>query len=438
MKIENFPCPVCDSNDYHQNGLDENKTLVVCKNCGAVWHSRDNTKEAGLLEFYRKDYRTAPDHHNLIYSQNKLMYIERFLHEWLDGKKGLVCTDVGCATGYVPNWLRKLGHRATGTEYTVSFRRFAEFFYGIPVSEEIEKKHKYDLISYYHVLEHMFRPDEKLKEARECLSDNGRIMVSVPRFLHLYDEPSTNRVPSFDNFFHKNHINLFTLQSIRNLFAKVGLVVEKENLEMYGMTFLLKKGEVGQINKENWEENNAIIIKHKEAWDEFAKGNFKKAMDIYPLFTGAWTSFIMQTIGKDPERQADVWNEVFSNPELAKSNKLRMAYAFWLQNHEKYDEAEKAFAELFERKPNADWLFQRGICLTLLKRHKEAMMMFRQAAMMQPIRWAEAMDWCAKNACSMPCWEEMAVEQVKERIFRENRDQIEIMPKDPVMENNGK
>jgi tetratricopeptide (TPR) repeat protein len=433
MQIQNFPCPVCDSNDYHNTGLHPDGTLVLCKNCGALWQSRDNTKEADILEFYRKDYRSQPDHKNLVYTQNKLMYIDKFAGYFFKDKKGLVCTDIGCATGYVANWLRMMGHKATGTEYTIGFRRFAEHFYGIPVTETIEKKHKYDFILFYHTLEHMYQPDKKLLEAMDCLKDDGRIMVSVPQFLHAYDDPAALGVHSFANLYHKNHINMFSLQAIKNLFAKIGLEIEKEDTKLYGMTFMLKKGKKADMVKEDWEAHQKILESHKAASAEFEKGQFHVAFQICPRFPMAWVNFIQQTIGKDPSRQADEWQNAFK--ALPGNNKILMGYAYWLQAQERYDEAEKAFDELFHAKPNADWLFQRGMCLALLKRYGEAMQMFRLCAKILPMRWTECMDWAAKCACAMPNWEERAVESVKEELLKINREHIAIEPKDHVMDN---
>lgn len=434
MKIDNFPCPICDSNDYHDTELHSEKTLVLCKNCGSLWHKRDNTKEEGILDFYRKEYRQAPDHKNIIFSNNKLNYIAKFLSDFLKDKKGLICTDIGCATGYLPNWLRKLGHRATGTEYTITYRRMAEHFYGIPVTEKIEKKHKYDLISFYHVLEHMFKPDEKLKEVRECLSENGRILIAVPRFLHVYDDPSGAGATPFDQLYHKNHINLFTLTAIKNLFAKVGLEIEKEDTEMYGMTFLLKRCEPKPITPESWEANLKILQTHKQTWEHMSKGRFKEAFDLCPATPTAWIGFINQVINKDPARQQDTWNAAFAVPELTNNSKLQMHYAMWLQQQERYEEAIAAYDKVLELKPNADWFYQKGICLTMLKRHDEAIWNFGVCQKMQPFRWQECNDWAIKNACSIPTWEEKAIEQVKNEVIAMNKDKIALRPRDKVMD----
>lgn len=435
MIIENMPCPICDTNDYHDCGdMHTEKSLVICKHCGALWHKCNPAEEDKLLEFYRKEYRAAPDHKNLIQTQNKLTYIASFLSDFLKDKKGLVCTDIGCATGYVPNWLRKLGHKATGTEYTTTFRRFAEHFYQILTTETIDKKHKYDLITFYHTLEHMMKPDAKLIEARDLLTEGGRIMVSVPRFMDVYDDPSTMGVLGFSNIYHKNHINLFTLQSVINLFHKCGLEIEKQNLEMYGMTFLLKRTDNAPVIVcEPWEKHLEMLTAHKQASKLFGEAKYKEAAELVPLFPNAHIAFIMQTVGKDPVRQKDEWEKVLAIPGMLGNSKITMQYAMWLQAQERYEEAVKEYDRLITQKPNADWFYHKGICLTLLKRYDEAIVNFRQCAQMQPIRWVECMDWAMKCACSIPTWEECAVAQIKEEMWKRNKDKVNLQPKDAVM-----
>jgi tetratricopeptide (TPR) repeat protein len=241
-------------------------------------------------------------------------------------------------------------------------------------------------------------------------------------------------IVSFDNLYHKNHINLFTLTAMKNLFAKVGLKVVKENLEMYGMTFLLEKCEPTAITTENWESNLDTLKKHKAAWELCNKGKLKEALAIVPLMPSAWCTYIAQTIGKDRARQNDEWLECLKIPEMQNNAKILMHYAFWLQAEERYIEAISVFTKLFDTKPNADWLFQRGICQSVLKRHDDALESFKRCASMQPLRWAECMDWSAKNACSLPTWEEVGIEQVKREIYEMNKDNIVLKSKDKVMD----
>ena len=217
-------CYVCGEKNWVElKGVHSQSTLVVCKPCGNLAHLLEPTYEKDILEYYRKEYRKAPTSVNIITTNNKLFYIDFFLRDFLKDKKDLVCGDMGAATGYVLAWLKRLGHKVTGSEYTVTFRRVAEHFYGIPLTEELRRDWSYDLIILYHSLEHMVEPDKKLSSALEILQPEGRLLISTPFWLENIDNAGGEPCQSFDQLYHKNHINLFSKNQLKNIFRKLGL-----------------------------------------------------------------------------------------------------------------------------------------------------------------------------------------------------------------------
>jgi hypothetical protein len=425
-------CVICNGTEFHNTGLHKAGTLQICKTCGAVSHAKPKEDEAKVLEFYRKEYRPCPTSMNLITTGNKLNYIIKFLADFIKDKKGLVCCDVGAATGYLPNWLRRMGHKATGTEYTTTFRRFSEHFYGIPLTEEIDKKRKYDLITIYHVAEHMVDPVAKLKEYRECLTDTGRIMVSIPLMGKFLDDSSGAYQSKFDDVYHPNHIHALTDTAAKNMFSVAGLEIEKADLATYGQTYLLKKGEATAPVVENWEEVLKTLTAMKAASDLLMKGRFKEAADVYPLCPEAVIGHIMQTCGKDPVRQADEW-EAIRNTPLWTYDKVMGAYAGWLMQQDRRVEADKAFTDCINMRPSGDMLFFKAQNLAIMGHHQQALPLFVKAAEMMPHRWQSMMDWACKMASNIPNWEESAVAEVKEALYKQNAHAVKVEPMDAVM-----
>lgn len=426
-------CVICNGAKFHETGnMHRAGTLRVCKTCGAVGHKPNPEGEAKVLEFYRKDYRKMPTSMNLITTGNKLNYIIKFLADYLKDKKGLVCCDVGAATGYLPNWLRRQGHKATGTEYTTTFRRFSEHFYGIPLTEEIDKKRKYDLITIYHVAEHMVDPVAKLKEYRDCLTDNGVIMVSVPLMMKFLDDSSGAYAGRFDDVFHENHLHALSETAAKNMFRVSGLEIVKEDLTTYGQTYLLKKAEPIPPVIENWEEVVKALEAMKRASDLFTKGMFKEATNEYPLYPEAAIGHIMQTCGKDNVRQEDEWNAL-KNTELWGYDKVRGAYAAWLMQQERREEADRAFTAALNIRPSADLIFFKAQNLAVMGQHQAALALFVKAAEMTPHRWESMMTWACKMASSIPTWDERAIAEVKEAMYKQNAHAVKIEPRDMVM-----
>lgn len=430
---DTIKCIICGSTEFHHTGkLHRAGTLQVCKGCGHVSHRQKAEGEKAVLDFYRTDYRKCPTSSNLITTGNKLNYISRFLAPFLKDKKGLVCCDVGAATGYLPNYLRQLGHKATGTEYTITFRRFSEHFYGIPLTEEIDKKRKYDLITIYHVAEHMVDPAAKLREYRDCLTDTGRIMISVPMMGKFLDDSSGAYGGKFDDVHHENHIQAFSTRACENMFNACGLEIDVADCETYGQTYLLKKGEVKPIVADEWQAVLKMLCDMKKASDMMARGMFKEAMEIYPLYPEAIIGHIMQTCGKDPVRQADEWEAIKKTPNW-NYDKVRTAHAAWLMQQDKRVEANAAFDECLALRPSSDMLYFKAQNLAIMGRHHEALPLFVKAAEMAPHRWADLMTWACKMASNIPTWDERAINEIKERMYAQNKHAVMIEPKDAIM-----
>lgn len=430
-------CYSCAQQNWESFGdINKERELLCCKNCGALAFRVDPSKEEETKEYYRHQYRPAPNVMNLITTAHKRAYIDNFLSDFLRERdrsvtgRPLVCGDVGCATGYIPQWLRAKGHKATGCELTVTYRRFAEHFYSVPVTEELDPAHKYDLITIYHVLEHLIAPDAKMKHYASLLADGGRILVSVPEWMRNIEEGSGATISGFDVLFHKDHINVFTERSLKNLFARAGLTVEKEDHAVYGQTYFLKAGTpTDEIMREDYRTVMDHVRMQKAAIDLFMQGKIREALRVYPRFPDAWIRLIHGDSAKDRNKQGDLFNEAFQ--VLPDNLKLKLSFATWLYMGEELQQAVAAFDELLAIKPGEDVYIFRGWALAKLGRRQEAMESFNAAAVMNPMKWAEAMNAIAKCAVELPCWEERAVEEAKKALFAQSG--IKPVLTDPVM-----
>lgn len=432
-------CYICNGNDWHSlKELHKEKELQVCKICGCVCFKIEEGEEAKNLEYYKYQYRPAPNHGNLITTTHKQNYIQSFLKEYLEGKKELVIGDVGCATGYLVAFFRKLGHKATGCEYTLTYRRFAEHFYGIPITEELKDNIKYDFISIYHVLEHMIEPDKKLEKYRNLLKDEGHILISTPKWYDTLEEASGPAITSFENLWHKNHINVFTIKNLKTLFKKIGFEIVKEDQFTYGQTYLIKKAEPQKITIEDYEvPQEKIDLTHKayKAIELFIKQDFKGAVELWPKMPDAWVSLIMNTYGKDEERQKDAWEEVFKI--MPKNKKLLTVYScIYLFQRAKYQEVLNIINDLMKFAVDEEKLFVMGQCFAMLGDHKQAMQCFYKSAEMNPMKWQIAMDFMGKEASLIPTWDEVELEKVAMKAASEAKANIKLV--DPIFNSNGK
>lgn len=425
-------CYVCDQNNWTTPpNLHTKAEIMVCNDCGTVAHNVDGKDEKKLLEFYRKEYRPAPNYNNILTTSNKERYVKLFLLDFLKGKKGMVTGDVGCATGYLPNFFRTLGHKATGAEYTTTFRRVAEHIYGIPVTEELRTDWKYDLITIYHVLEHMMEPDKKLNQYMSLLKPGGHLFVSTPYWFEDLEEQTGDTIKHFEHHFHTNHINVFSQQSLQNLFAKCKLKIVKQDFKTYGQTYLLRAllpgEEATPIVKEDPKVRIEQLARMKAAIEAHTNKKYKEAIELWPRFPEAHISLIMDTCAKDPIRQEDEWQKtlkVFGEDNM----RVLTQFGVWLYQRERYKECLDVLNAVDKSKPNAIVYIYMAWCATNLGMLKEAMFLFNQARTSDPTKWVEATNWMLKIAADIPCWQEVAEEALKEKLIEVNKESLKVDP----------
>jgi predicted SAM-dependent methyltransferase len=80
--------------------------------------------------------------------------------------------------------MKKFGWHVTGVEKSKEARRFAKAEFdldNLPVEELFKLKEKsFDVITLWHVLEHIHLLDENMKEYSRLLQKDGRLIIAVP------------------------------------------------------------------------------------------------------------------------------------------------------------------------------------------------------------------------------------------------------------------
>ena len=171
--------------------------------------------------------------------------------------------DIGAGTGDFLNQAKKSGWEVTGIEPSAAARKRA-FEKGINLFEEEAKvgERKFDVITMWHVLEHVPDVEKQIEWIKNHLSTDGVLIVAVPNF------------NSYDAKYYKNfwaawdvprHLHHFSSKSIKTLFEKNGFnLMEQKPLifdsfyvsllsEKYKSTSLLKPVSAFMIGlRSNW------------------------------------------------------------------------------------------------------------------------------------------------------------------------------------------
>ncbi len=194
--LENIEvCPICENTsfepflsckDYTVSG--EIFTLQKCSACDFVLTS-PRPFQAFLGNYYKSEnYISHSDTQkglvNKMYHwirkialKRKLRLIER-LHHFQKGK----LLDFGCGTGYFLKTALQAGWQAEGIEPDENARKIASENANKPVFTSLQeiRKAQFDIITLWHVLEHIPKLNETLSELKSLLKPTGKLVIALP------------------------------------------------------------------------------------------------------------------------------------------------------------------------------------------------------------------------------------------------------------------
>lgn len=188
-------CPVCNGHrlsvfleipDYFLSG--DVFPLSECLDCGMLF-TNPRPEDEMLGAYYKSDDYVS--HSNtkkglmfrIYHLVRKYNFAQKFrmISTLSPGKKIL---DVGCATGGFLGYFKKRGWQGCGIEPDAAARRVAIETEGLEVFDEDGLRSlpakSFDVITMWHVLEHVPAPRERMQQLEALLKDDGLLVVAVP------------------------------------------------------------------------------------------------------------------------------------------------------------------------------------------------------------------------------------------------------------------
>ncbi len=204
------PCPICNkediasllhTKDYSLTG--EDFQIIQCANCTLEYTDPAPSKEAIAPYYNFPSYISHTDTKeglvNKMYHKvrnHTLTQKTNWVQSLFTGHKGHLL-EVGAGTGAFANSMSKKGWKVTALEPDAASRQKALENYDINLLPIEELSHlepaKYEVITLWHVLEHVHDLNAYMKTFHSLLKPNGRLIIAVPNYT------------SYDAGFYKNY-----------------------------------------------------------------------------------------------------------------------------------------------------------------------------------------------------------------------------------------
>ena len=232
-------CPICNNiefsnflktKDYFYSKKEF--TIQECLSCGFRF-TNPRPQEFEINSYYDSENYLShssqkrgviPYFYNLI----KNISIKKKFNLINNLSSGNSILDIGSGSGEFLNYFNKKHWQTLGIEPNEYARNYAKSTYSLDIQDETHlpniKDNSFDIISMWHVLEHIPYLNERIIQVKRILKDNGIIIIAIP-ISNSFDAKYYNKFwAAFDLPRHFYH---FTQSSFTKLMVKHHLSIEK-------------------------------------------------------------------------------------------------------------------------------------------------------------------------------------------------------------------
>jgi 2-polyprenyl-3-methyl-5-hydroxy-6-metoxy-1,4-benzoquinol methylase len=192
-------CPLCNSSKIVNHFISkdyvvskESFALSHCESCDLVF-TNPRPREEFISKYYNSEnytphskkltiFNSIYNLFRLINSNRKVTIINRL------SEKGKIL-DIGCGTGDFLGACKKDGWEISGIEPVENANAEASKILGINVLKyytELEHDNTFDIITFWHVFEHIYDIHNTLESVKRLLKKGGKILIAIPN-INSYD-----------------------------------------------------------------------------------------------------------------------------------------------------------------------------------------------------------------------------------------------------------
>lgn len=234
-------CPVCNSTNIqnHQVVLDqsiskESFVIMKCKSCNFQFTNPRPTLDEIDKYYHSEEYISHSDKSNsiinIIYKLARKFALRskrKLINKIAKQKKGRLL-DYGCGTGYFLQEMKKDGWKIAGVEPNDQARAISNHLNNQSVvrnlSELKMKNQKFNIITLWHVLEHIHDLNDMIKKLKDILKEKGKIIIAVPNIDSYDQQLFGEHWAAYDV---PRHLYHFDQDTMKTLMLKHGLRIKK-------------------------------------------------------------------------------------------------------------------------------------------------------------------------------------------------------------------
>jgi len=228
-------CPICDGTSFSPlhtckdyTSTQEMFHVKRCTQCGLAMTSPRPTFQDAARYYQSESYishtstaRGPIDHIYLIIRRFSLQWKYDLVKRYLNGAPLM---DFGAGTGNFLRVVKDHGHVVYGVEASAAARSKIDSTMTVAATLADLPDQAFDVITLWHVLEHVYPLRETLQGLKAKLNNNGTIFIAVPN-MDSYDAQQYNEVwAAYDV---PRHLWHFTKTSMSTLLAGEGLTIKE-------------------------------------------------------------------------------------------------------------------------------------------------------------------------------------------------------------------
>ena len=257
-------CPGCDHTQFetHVQVKDwmitqESFTIQKCLGCGFHFTNPIPSEETIGSYYKSEEYVSHSSTNkglvNKLYNLVRTITLDRKVSLIRSYAKGNAVLDIGSGTGHFLNACNLAGLDVQGLEPDSDARSFAKESFGLELQpletlQTIESNSK-DIITMWHVLEHVYHLKRDVAEITRVLKDKGTLFVAVPNMNSFDAKVYKEHWAAYDVPRHLYHFQENTIKKLFSQFDMECVNIYPMKFDSYYVSMLSEKYKGGNILK---------------------------------------------------------------------------------------------------------------------------------------------------------------------------------------------